>query len=705
LPSPQVNTTSAPEPKETAERFLEHWRKNDFSQMYGLISTANKNEISEEEFIKRYEDVSFEAAINEITFRIIGGQTKPGSAEVTYKAILHSTMVGDIHRDYVMNLEFENSNWGVIWDETLILPELTDGNYLRMEYQIPVRSSIYDRYGNPLASQAEATAIGLYPDFVDYEEDTGLIALLSRVTGIQRSLIRGMIKESLVGAYLPIGEIVTEDDPRQLDILSSYGAVVTSPYDSRLYPGGGIGPHVIGYVSAIQEDELAQYRREGYQGSERIGRDGVEKWGNSVLGGVNGGSLYVFNSEEKPIKELGSKASEVGRDIYTTLDGEFQASAQQSLLTFNGAVVVLERDTGRVLAMVSSPSFNPNAFEFNNVNWSAWLSDITTNPNQPQYNRGTRGVYPLGSVFKVITMAAALESGRYTADTIYECGYVFDELAGFPRYDWTYDRFLEDEITRPSGTLTLQEGLIRSCNPYFWHIGLDLFNAGLTTAISDMARGFGLGSLSGIEVLEEESGQIPDPESVVDAINLAIGQGDMLVTPLQVASFMAALGNGGTLYRPQVIEQIDSLDGSPEFTFEPEINGTLPVSSENLQIIKEAMKGVVSSENPIGTAYRAFNGLEIPVAGKTGTATSGSGEPHSWFAGYTLAGREDRPDIAIAVIVENIGEGSNYAAPVFRRIVELYFYGQPQKLYRWEGAINATKTPTPIVTLTPTPRP
>jgi penicillin-binding protein 2 len=210
-----------------------------------------------------------------------------------------------------------------------------------------------------------------------------------------------------------------------------------------------------------------------------------------------------------------------------------------------------------------------------------------------------------------------------------------------------------------------------------------------------MARGFGLGQETGIEGVLEDAGNIPEPASQIDATNQAIGQGDTLVTPLQVATFTAALGNGGTLYRPQVIEKIVSPDGEETAIFQPEAVGELPVGEESLQVIQDAMRGVIVSTKPYGTAWHRFTGLDIPVAGKTGTAQSGFGEPHAWFAGYTFAERENQPDIAAVVIAENAGEGSDYAAPIFRRLVELYFYDRPAKVYPWESTFYVTRTPTP----------
>jgi penicillin-binding protein 2 len=407
--------------------------------------------------------------------------------------------------------------------------------------------------------------------------------------------------------------------------------------------------------------------------------------------------LYVTDPEGRNLSSLGSREPGLPQAVYTTLDRDLQRNAQNALAGFAGAIVVLERDTGRVLALASAPTFDPNLYDTRNPNWQAGLAEAGSNPFNPFLSRATHGLYPLGSVFKIITMAAALESGLYAADTTYVCNGEFTELPGQTLFDWTVAKELPDH-----GELTLVQGLERSCNPYFWHIGLDLFNQGRASALSDMAAGFGLAQLTGIEIGETE-GQLPSPEWKLqtqgeewtggDSVQLAIGQASLNITPLQVARFIAAVGNGGTLYRPQIVESIQDAIGTVSQQFQPEEQGALPVSEANLDVIRQAMTQVVRADR--GTARRAFLGLNLSISGKTGTATSApESESHAWFAGYSSENREDTPDIAVVVVLEYAGEGSEWAAPVFRRVMESYFFGRPVSLYPWESQIGVTRTPT-----------
>jgi len=699
LPQPEVNTTQAPDAAAAAQAYLVAWKAEDYAAMYGMLTPVSQDAISEEDFITRYREFAAEAALSDIDYNILSSLTQTRTSQASYQVLLHSVLVGDIERETTMNLSLEDGEWRVQWDDALIIPELSGGNTLSMEYKIPSRGNIYDVNGHALVAQSDATALGLIPDQIDPEQESGLLSILGRILGIRAETISNMYEDFPPGAdwYLPLQAASADEIQQYEETLTGWPGLVMRPFRARYYFDGGIAPHVVGYVSAIQEEEVEEYKRQGYRIDERVGRIGLEAWGETYLSGTRGGSLYVIDPDGAIVTKLGETSPAPAQAIYTTLDSDLQLKAQEAINGFLGAVVVLERDTGRVLAMASSPGYDPNLFEPTNFNRSYLINELFDINAVPLLNRAAQGQYPLGSVFKLITIAAALESGVYTADSIYECGHTFTELNGVTLYDWTYDKELP-----ASGTLTLPEGLMRSCNPYFYHIGLDLFNQGLTTAISDMARGFGLGAPTGIEQITEEDGQVPDPESQLDATNGAIGQGALQVTPLQVAAFTAALGNGGTLFTPQIVESITPPDGDPTFTFSPQASGTLPISPQTLQIIQDAMVSVV--ENRRGTAHYIFPNFEIPVAGKTGTAQDPPRDPHSWFAGYTFAEREDKPDIAVVVILENTGEGSEWAAPVFKGIVQSYFFGQ-RSTFPWEAMPGVWREPTPEVTETPTPTP
>jgi penicillin-binding protein 2 len=711
LPAPQVETTTVPDPQMVAETYLNHWKAEEYSAMYPMLTTVSQDAISEADFTARYQGVANEAALSSWDYEILSSLKNPESGQVGYNVILHSVLVGDIDRNTVMNLVLENGEWRIQWDDSLILPELRGGNNLMMDYRIPSRGNIYSSDGRALVAQADAVAIGLDTSAVDPGQEDALLGEIYRLTGVHPDTLSGMIEAwRPFGYYLPVADISVDALGAREAVLAGYSGVILQPFRTRYYFDDGISSHLLGYMSLIQPDEVDYYKRLGYRVDERVGRDGLEYYAEKSLAGVRGGVLYVVDPNKNIVTQLAAKDAQPAEAVYTTIDYDLQLGLQHSNALsagMKGAIVVMERDTGRVLAMLSSPGFNPNLFEPANYNYSYMINDLYSE-STPLLNRATQGQYPLGSVFKIITMSAALESGLYNKDSEYPCGYFFTELQGMQPNDWTYDHYLKDGKTQPSGTLTLPQGLMRSCNPWFWHIGLDFYNRGMYTTISDMARAFGLGSSTGIEI-GDAAGQIPDPASAVDAINLAIAQGNTQVTPLQVADFIAAVGNGGTLYTPHVIDRIVPVVGDPTYVFSPTIRGILPVSQENLSIIHDAMVSVVM--NPRGTAYRTsgygintfVTSTGIPVAAKTGTAESGYADPHAWFAGYTFAGRENRPDIAVAVLVENGGEGSVVAEPIFRRVLEIYFLGSPQMRYPWEAQVGVVATPTPEVTETATP--
>ncbi len=640
---------------------------------------------------------------NSIDYEILSVDEAAPQATARYRVIFHSNLVPDFSDETGMTLLLENDEWRVKWEDTLVMSLLSGANYLSMNRDdyTPQRGAILDRDGDVIAGDSDVYAVGL--DMITFNPgfSDAVISTLARLSGEPAKNVQARIESALLTAaqYLSFGEYPATRAAAYEGALNGLSGVTWNTYASRYYFGSpyfGAAPHITGYVGQMDAAQVDDYRRLGFRKDELIGQSGLEKWAEESLLGKRGGALYVRDENHQIIQTLAENPAVPSQNITTTLDMDFQIAVQDALSGLPGAAVVLERDTGRVLAMASSPTFNPNGFNPASINSFTELSELN-NPLRPLYNRATQGQYPLGSVFKIISIAAALESGLFTPESTYNCGYLFTDVPGIRKQDWTYEHFLEDEETQPSGQLTLPQGLIRSCNPWFYHIGQVLYEAGQGNAISDMARLFGLGSLTGIQGVDELPGNVPDPVSIEDALDLATGQSQLQVTPLQVASFVAALGNGGTLYVPQVIERIAPPGGEPSMVFEPQVRGTLPVKPETLKIIQDALLGVTTSRDPEGTAEYVFRGLRYPVYGKTGTAQTGVA-PHAWFAAYTDAGDPSLADIAVAVIVENGGEGSEWAAPIARRIIEQYFQGRPNKLYPWEETYGVWATPEPLPT-------
>ncbi|MCJ7569298.1 MAG: hypothetical protein MUO58_17415 [Anaerolineales bacterium] len=725
LPDPLQTTESAPDPDSAARYFLDTWKAGDYAGMYALLSPLTQDGLSEDDFTARVHEIMRGGAFVDVDFQIVSALVNsPQRAEVRYRIVLTSAAVGEISRETRMDLtRSAGEDWRVAWTDAMILPELEGGNGLSLTTVTPTRANIYDKNNQAFAAegaagQDNAAALWIVPNEIgDEEAEETMLSTLRRLFDLVSTDSISARYEAFreTDYFTPLGVAPYEDYNTVGGLLASVGGVRVRTYSTRYYYGsgltpfaGGAAPHAVGYVSQIQEAEYEDRLAQGYQGDEFVGRSGIEAAFEDELRGLPGGTLYLVDPNGQILQAMAARDPGLPYAVYTTLDRDLQEIAQRSIEGFQGAVVVLERDTGAVLAMASSPAFDPNLFDFQNPNGSNPNGGfhMLNTANQPYINRATQGLYAPGSVFKVVTMAAALETEYYEPDTVYDCGLTFTELPGWVGYDWRYEKELP-----AAGELTLIGGLEKSCNPWFYHIGLDLYIKNLPSAIPDMAAAFGLGVTTGIEI-GDEAGQVPSPENSAEVlgeewaawhpVQLAIGQSVLLVSPLQVARYVAAVGNGGTLYRPQLVLEILNAEGDMLQEFVPDPQAQLPVSPENLAAIQEAMVNVVEKSG--ATAYRKFLGLNLNVAGKTGTA-SAEGEPHAWFAGYTFEEREDKPDIAIAVILENVGEGSDWAAPVFRRIVETYFKGRPLTLYPWESRIWVERIPDPDEEAEETPAP
>jgi len=704
LPTPVVTTIAVPDPEAAVESFLAAWADRDYESMYSKLNPLVQESISFEDFSATYEGVWKAANLVSVETNIVSSLVNPQAAQVRYQVILNSAVVGPVTRETWMDLVRDGEEWRINWDRTLILPELADGNLLWMDMIVPTRANIYDRDGQALAVQTDVVALWIVPNEVNTDDrENSMLGIISQLLGKRISQILYLYDDLRAhNWYVHIGEVSLEDFQRYSGALEEISGIYWRVYPSRFHPNDGSAAHAIGYTSWIQEAQMDEYLSSGYRQDELVGQSGVEWAYEDQLRGKSGGTLYVTTAAGQVQQALGSSEAEPPQAVYSTIDRDLQQMAEDAIVGFNGSIVVLERNTGAVLALVSSPGFDTNLFDPQHPYRNDGIQAIYDNQNLPLFNRSTTGEYAPGSVFKVITMAAALESGYFETDTIYNCGHEFRELPGIVLYDWTYEK------EKPAqGEITLMQALHLSCNPYFYHIGLELYNHGMPTAIPEMARAFGLGSPTGIEI-GDRPGLVPDPEMKLeifneewgpqDPVNSAIGQSFMLTTPIQVAAYMAAIGNGGTLFQPQLMSQIVNVEGEITSQFAPIVNGTLPITPDMLKSIQDAMVHVV--REPKGTARNRFLGLNLNIAGKTGTATSGEyTESHSWFAGYTFEDNENKPDIAVAVMLEYQGEGSEWAAPIFRRIIEAYFYDRPYAVYPWESQIGV------LMTATPTPGP
>jgi penicillin-binding protein 2 len=573
------------------------------------------------------------------------------------------------------------------------------GNYVRL---IPIpapRGRILDRNGQPLVDNRPAVVIT-----VDRQKVTNEEALLRDLSNLLDAPM-GDLEERLNDPdYLPYQPVpVYEGAPESVAVYlkehaDDFPGVDFRESGVRRYAKGGLAPHVLGYLGQVSPDELTDPSFADLRPGQLVGRGGIEQHYEEYLRGVDGWLKQEIDASGEVQGALGVEDETPGDDLVLSIDGDIQRLAEETmeeavtqargiptltglLKATGGAVVVLDPNDGHVLAMASYPSFDPRVFLEPLSKNEYHRRFLVEAQNYPLTNRAVAGLYPPGSTFKPFVAAAAMKAGYASSQGFYPCPPDFvvpGDTSGTVFGNWT-DANL--------GVLSFGDSLIRSCDTVFYSWGLDFYADRKSRGdfMQHQLRQWGFDEITGIDIPGEQEGRIPDarwkqtvhaeypelfPEPTWlpgDNINMSIGQGDVLVTPLQLASAYAALANGGTLYRPQLALRVQKPDGTPLRRFEGEALGRVKIRPSQAAAINGALRGVVQGS---GTAAAAFSGWDhsvYPVAGKTGTSEVNGKQPDSWFAAFAPA---DDPEFVVVAVIEEGGHGSQVAAPIVRRVLE-----------------------------------
>ncbi|WP_440905720.1 penicillin-binding protein 2 [Catenovulum sp. SX2] len=565
-----------------------------------------------------------------------------------------------------------------------------DGNRIKVLPIAPNRGLIYDRFGRILAENTSFYSLEIIPEQVD---DMGeLLAELTELIPLDADLIEDFSKNARQQRrkFKPVvlKSRLSEEEAAIIAVNQHrlHGAYIEARL-KRHYPYAELTTHAIGYVAKINQKDANNLEMEGktanYQGTDDIGKLGIEKYYEDTLHGQVGYQEVEVNNRGRPIRTLSEQPPTPGQDLVLSLDIEMQKVAKQALGERRGAVVVLDAKNNGILSIYSNPSYDPNLFVhgISSKNYKALLS----NKDRPLINRATQGRYPPASTIKPHIGLLGLESGLITTKTrIWDPGYYQLKDIEHKYRDWK---------AWGHGWVDIYKAIEESCDVYYYDLAVRL---GMDS-ISEFMSQFGFGELTGIDIHEETSATMPSrdwkygrfrqPWYAGDTISIGIGQGYWTATPIQLALATSILANDGTHFEPKLLKTTKTQTGElpvPAIDRRPvEIK-----SQRNWQIIKTAMEGVVVK--PTGSGHAAYRDVSYKAAGKTGTAQVISIAQDQEYDADEIAERHrdnalfvgfapvDDPQIVVAVIIENVGGGGKNAAPVARTMMDYYFAHYPE---------------------------
>jgi penicillin-binding protein 2 len=563
------------------------------------------------------------------------------------------------------------------------LRRLSENNCIRLRENPADRGMLFDQKGRILAHNRPSYEVYIVPE--DLKVNPGVVTEVGRLLNIPPEEIEERLKAQKRRAPFKPVKIKSDINWNELALLESnrvhLPGLIVDVRPRRAYDYGELASHLIGYLGEIDENELKQAKEATYRMGALIGKYGVEYRWEDDLRGVDGGRQIEVDALGREIRPLGTVEPFPGNNLFLTIDLDLQKTAEEAYQDKNGALIAMDPKTGRILAMVSKPSFEPDIFA-RNILQEEWKS-LLENPHHPLQNKGIQGQYPAGSVFKIITAIAGLESGMITPDTTFNCTGAF-------HYG---NRDFRCWKEGGHGAISLHRAIVESCDVYFYQVGLKVG----VDLIAHYANEFGLGKVIGISLPHEKPGTVPSsswkkkrfgvPWYSGETLSFAVGQGYLNATPLQLLMLISGVANDGKLYQPRVVEKVEDIYGKKLKEYPPVELGRADVSEKTLQIIQEALRGAVN--DPHGTGWTCLL-KEVKVAGKTGTAqvvrlpeNFKKGDmnrmpqkyrDHAWFVAY--APFED-PKISIAVLVEHGGFGASAAAPIAKKVIAKYLNAEP----------------------------